>query len=177
MEKCIFCEIVNKKIPAMTVYEDDRFVAFLDISPLNPGHTLIIPKDHVRWSFEVEDFGDYCEVAKSVANAAISELEAFTVNILTIGFGEGMVPHAHIHIVPRFENDGLPSLPILDNRKEIPKEEMEKIAAKIKAGIEKNPPKKGSVPISEKPEEPKEEARETLSEEDVAYMRSMSESG
>ena len=148
MDKCIFCEIVAKRIPAAIIYEDDDFIAFLDINPLNPGHTLVVPKQHARWVYDVDKFGDYWEIAKSIALAAIETLQAMTVNFITIGL---QVPHAHIHVIPRFENDGHGELPVLGNKKEIPKEEMAQIAEKIAAAMKNHQPKK-AVPISiEKP--------------------------
>ena len=66
---CIFCKIINKEIPAEVVYEDSDFLAFLDIRPLSPGHTLIIPKQHYRWVWDVPNAGAYFEVAKKIALA------------------------------------------------------------------------------------------------------------
>jgi histidine triad (HIT) family protein len=177
MEKCIFCEIVEKRIPAATVYEDNDFVAFLDISPLNPGHTLIMPKTHARWVFEVENFGDFWEVAKSVALAAIEALQAETVNFLTFGYKS---PHAHIHCVPRFKDDGHGEEIVFGNRKNIEKEEMAQIAEKIKAVIANHPPKKsGAVaPPTKEPEKPKEEKpKDSRSEEDIEHIRNQMEIG
>jgi len=179
VDKCVFCEIAAKRTPALTVYEDDNFVAFLDINPLNRGHTLVVPRRHARWTFEVERFGDYFEVAKSVALAAMEALGALTVNFLTIGFGDMSVEHAHIHVVPRFENDGHPSLPDRKAVKSIPKEEMQSIAAKLKDAIAKNPPKKASVEAAAPKEEvlAEREADEEMSEEQVELVRREMESG
>jgi len=179
MDKCVFCEIAAKRIPALTVYEDDGFVAFLDINPLNKGHTLVVPRKHARWTFEVERFGDYFEVAKSVALAAMEALGAFTVNFLTMGFGDMSVEHAHIHVVPRFENDGHPGLPDRKAVKQIPKEEMQSIAAKLKDAIAKNPPKKASAEAGGREEDaPAErEAEEGMSEEQAELVRREMESG
>jgi histidine triad (HIT) family protein len=175
MEKCIFCEIVGKRVPSFTVYEDENFVAFLDVNPLNKGHALVVPKKHVRWTWDVENFGEYFEVAKAVGMAAMKALDAKWVNFITAGMG---VPHAHIHIVPRFENDGHPELPVIGNTKKVEKEEMVQIAEKIKSEIAKNPPKK-SVKAVEKVEVVKEEPKveKTRSDEDIAYMRREMESG
>ncbi len=136
MEECIFCKIVAKQIPALAVYEDDKFIAFLDINPLNPGHTLVVPKQHHRWVYDVPEFGEYWEVAKLVALAAIKTLNANTVNFATAGF---QVPHAHIHVVPRFEGDGHGEFPLRQTAKlaeEITEEKMKEIQSKLKAAID-----------------------------------------
>ena len=166
MDNCIFCEIAAKRVPTAVVYEDADFMAFLDVNPLNRGHTLVVPKRHVRWTYEVERFGDYWEVAKAVALAAIESLGAKTVNFITMGVG---VPHAHIHVVPRYENDGHGELPLPGNVKQIPKEEMHSIAAKLADAIAKNPPRKSAaatwMPKAE--EKPEHSMEDELEEEQV----------
>jgi histidine triad (HIT) family protein len=175
MEDCIFCKIAAKQMPTFTVYEDDKFIAFLDINPLNPGHTLVIPKKHYRWTFEVGEFGEYWEVAKKVALATIKALNAFTVNFFTMGFGEMAVEHAHIHVLPRFENDGHPSLPDRTKIKKMTKEQLTEIMNKIKLAMSEV---QTSVREEPKVEEPKEEVKEPEhSEEDVYWMKRETEIG
>src|SRR5574343_2031009 len=94
---CIFCKIVAKEIPAETVYEDARFVAFLDIRPLSPGHTLIIPKDHYRWVWDVPQIEQYFLVAQKVALALRTAFG--TDAILSKIVGEE-IEHAHIWVFP-----------------------------------------------------------------------------
>ncbi|MDE2188421.1 MAG: HIT domain-containing protein [Patescibacteria group bacterium] len=97
MLDCIFCKIVKKEISANIVYEDADFVAFLDIHPQSPGHTLVIPKKHYRWVWDVPNAGVYFEVVKKVAEA---QRKAFNTDwILSKVVGED-VPHAHIWIFP-----------------------------------------------------------------------------
>lgn len=182
MEKCIFCEIAAKRIPSAILYEDDDFIAFLDINPLNAGHTLVVPKEHARWVYDVEKFGDFWEVAKSVALAAIEALEANTVHYITLGHE---VPHAHIHCIPRFENDGHGKQPLFGNVKKIPKEEMVQIAEKLKAAIANHPPKKTTLSATPlPPPEPEAKAKKTdtgpkdpRSKEQIDYIRREIESG
>ncbi len=171
MEKCIFCEIVGKRIPAFQVYEDDDFVAFLDVNPLNKGHTLIVPKEHVRWVWEVKKFGDYFKVAKAVAVAAVKVLDAKFVNIVTAGLG---VPHAHIHVIPRFENDGHSEVPMPGNVKKVEKEEMVSITENMKNAItlrrRKYAPRKSAAPVkkpkvSDSPEPKKDDGWEYIRRE------------
>lgn len=132
MEGCVFCKIAEGKIPAYKVYEDKNFVAFLDIRPLNPAHVQVIPKKHYRWVFDVPNFGEYLEVVKKIGLAAIKELGAFTFSIATLGFD---VEHAHVWVVPRYENDGHGGLIRWDNVKDISKEEMSEIAEKLSKAI------------------------------------------
>ncbi len=170
MNECIFCKISKKEIPANIIYENDKFIAFLDINPLTKGHTLVIPKKHERWTYEVEDFGEYAEVAKSVALTAVASLGAKFVNIITAGLG---VPHAHIHVVPRFEDDGHPEIPVIGKVKEMSKEEIRDIAKKLKAGMNKNPPKKKEETVEEveKEEIENKKPQKKLSDEETDYVK------
>ena len=97
MKDCVFCKIVNGEIPATKVYEDDKFVGFMDIAPLNKGHVQLIPKVHYRWTWDVPEFGEYWEVAKKIALAQMKGLGAKMVEFLTHGM---QVEHCHIWIVP-----------------------------------------------------------------------------
>src|SRR5207245_11618260 len=63
---CIFCKIVRKELPSYMVFEDENFIAFLDIRPLNPGHTLVSPKKHHRWVWDVPDAGRYFETVRMI---------------------------------------------------------------------------------------------------------------
>ena len=128
MDDCIFCKIVKGEIPCYKVYEDDDFIAFLDIKPINEGHTLVIPKKHYRWVWDVNNFGDYWEFAGKVAKRLIKNLNAEIVNFVTMGKD---VPHAHIHIVPRYMGDGLGGVPDGSKSKNFTKEEMNGILSKI----------------------------------------------
>lgn len=94
--ECIFCQIVEKKIPAHVVYEDTEFLAFLDIHPLSPGHTLIIPKKHYRWVWDVPNAGTYFEVAQKIAKA---QQQVFTEAVRSRTVGDE-VAHAHIWVFP-----------------------------------------------------------------------------
>ncbi len=103
MEDCVFCKIVAGEIPSHKVYEDQNFLAFLDINPQSPGHTQIIPKKHYRWVWDVPNAGEYFEVAKKVA---IAQQKAFGTDwILSKVIGDE-VPHAHIWVFPNKEVEG-----------------------------------------------------------------------
>jgi histidine triad (HIT) family protein len=132
MSSCPFCEIIEGKKSAYKVYEDDEFVAFLDIRPLTRGNTLVVTKKHVRWVDEVENFGAYFEVAQKVGLAAKKALGAIWVCYLTLGTE---VPHAHIRVIPRYADDRQAVVPSLEIMEQYTKEEMTTIADKIKSEI------------------------------------------
>jgi histidine triad (HIT) family protein len=100
---CIFCKIVNKEIPAEIVYEDELFVAFMDIKPKAVGHVLVIPKDHFRWVWDVPEAGKYFEVAKKIA---LAQKKAFGTDIVQSRIIGEEVPHAHIWVFPDPETKG-----------------------------------------------------------------------
>jgi histidine triad (HIT) family protein len=99
MEKTIFQRIIDREIPAEIVYEDEKYIAFMDIMPKSPGHTLVITKEPYRWVNDVPAFGEYWEVAKKVSQAVHRATDATYMSYQTYGVE---VPHAHIHIVPRY---------------------------------------------------------------------------
>lgn len=103
MKDCIFCKIVRGELPSHKVYEDDKFLAFLDINPHSPGHTMVIPKEHYRWVWQVPNAGEYFEVAKKVA---LAQQKVFNTEwIISRVVGEE-VPHAHIWVLPNSEVEG-----------------------------------------------------------------------
>ena len=109
-EKTIFEKIIDREIPAHIVYEDDAVIAILDIQPVNPGHTLVIPKKHFKNMLETPDdvLSHVMSVAKKIANALTKSLEASGVNII-INNGEAagqVVFHTHVHVIPRYKDDG-----------------------------------------------------------------------
>ncbi len=106
MSDCIFCKIVAKEIPATIVYEDDHSLAFLDIRPIQAGHTLVIPKIHSEnlLSTSDETLVHIVHVLKKVAGAVTSAtgVEAFNLNMNNGSAAGQDVFHAHFHIIPRF---------------------------------------------------------------------------
>jgi histidine triad (HIT) family protein len=102
MEESIFTKIIKGEIPCHKVYEDDRVIAFLDIHPINPGHTLVVPKkqiDHI-WDLDDDDYHYLWSVTKHLGEHIKSKLDAPRVGLLVDGYG---VPHVHVHIVPLYE--------------------------------------------------------------------------
>jgi histidine triad (HIT) family protein len=100
MNDCIFCKIVKGEIPAYKVYEDEKFLAFLDIRPLSPGHTLVIPKKHYRFVWDVLNAGEYFEVAKKIAQA---QQKVFGTDVIWSKIMGDEIPHAHIWVFPHAE--------------------------------------------------------------------------
>ena len=108
---CVFCKIINHEIPSSLVYEDELCIAILDISQQTKGHTLIIPKKHVRNIFELDEelsnhlFGVTVKVTKLLKE----KLHFENANILNNNgsLAGQSVDHFHIHIIPQYENDRL----------------------------------------------------------------------
>lgn len=100
MDNCIFCKIGRGEIPADKVYEDDTVVAFLDIHPKAPGHTLLIPREHHRWFIDMPDSlsDDVFRAAKRVAQKLKEEYDADFVRLGIVGTD---VPHVHVHLIPQ----------------------------------------------------------------------------
>ena len=84
MENCVFCKIVQGKIPSHKVYEDDNFLAFLDIDPRAPGHVQVIPKKHYRWVWDVPSVGAYFEIVRVILNVIVQVIEAHGSNFSTM---------------------------------------------------------------------------------------------
>jgi histidine triad (HIT) family protein len=107
---CVFCRIVAGQLPSCRVYEDDRILAFLDIAPLVEGHTLVIPKTHYDPFMDAppEILTPLFLAVQRVARAMTAGLKADGVNLHQAnGRAAGqVVPHLHVHVVPRFANDG-----------------------------------------------------------------------
>ncbi len=96
-ENCVFCKIVRGEIPAHKIYEDENYLAFLDINPRSPGHAQIIPKTHYRYVWDVPNAGEYFEVAQKIAKA--QQKTSGTDAIWSRIMGDE-VPHAHIWVFP-----------------------------------------------------------------------------
>jgi len=132
MDNCIFCKIIKGEVPADKIYEDDKFLAFLDITPVNLGHTLLIPKEHHKDLFEIPD-DTLCEIGPVIKKIAIAVKEGTKADAINIGMNNGPVAgqvvfHAHIHIMPRFSNDGYK----LWHGKDYDKNNSQKIAEEIR---------------------------------------------
>ncbi len=107
---CLFCKIVAGEIPAYQVYEDNDFLAFLDLNPINLGHTLLIPKVHALNLFDLpaDILAKLGPVLQKVGQAVKAGTQANGLNIvMNNGLEAGqLIFHAHFHLIPRFKGDG-----------------------------------------------------------------------
>ena len=130
---CVFCEIIKGNIPSYKVYEDDKVIAILDISQATLGHTLVIPKKHVKNIFELEenDASYLFAITKKLSKKICKALVVDNVNILNNNgpIAGQSVDHFHIHIIPRTEDDGLIIKPESHN---LSKDQFEYLLDKIK---------------------------------------------
>jgi len=132
---CFFCKIINKEIPAEIIYEDNDVVAFLDIHPRSLGHTMILPKIHAENILDLPD-GKIEGIFKAVKKVTELLNKSLAPDGFTIGINHGKVSgqtidHLHIHIMPRWNNDGGGSVhDVVDNQ---PSESLEEIGKKIKS--------------------------------------------
>jgi histidine triad (HIT) family protein len=115
MADCIFCDIVHGELPSHTIYENDTVLAFLDINPVNAGHTLVIPKTHSSNIFDIapSDWLAVSDVVRTLAIAIEKGVQADGVNIAMNNREHAgqVVGHPHVHIIPRFKGDGLKLMP------------------------------------------------------------------
>jgi histidine triad (HIT) family protein len=103
---CIFCRIIKNEIAAYKAWENDNFLAFLDLNPINPGHILLIPKKHFEEIFDLDEvlYNEAFSVVKKIAKSLRNILKSKKIGIAVEGLG---VPHAHIHIVPIYNGNEL----------------------------------------------------------------------
>lgn len=109
-EDCIFCKIANGSIPSKTIYEDEKFRVILDLGPATKGHALILPKEHYADIYEIpeETIGDAMKLAKKMAGLMTDKLGCDGFNVVqNNGEAAGQtVKHFHIHLIPRYKDDG-----------------------------------------------------------------------
>ena len=127
----IFTKIIQGEIPSYKVYEDDRFIAFLDIFPLREGHTLVVPKKEIDYLFDQDDstLSELMPVCKKVAKAIESVIDCERIGIAVIGLE---VPHAHVHLVPI---NGVHDIDFAQPKIEFSKEEFSATAKRIHSAI------------------------------------------
>lgn len=109
-DDCIFCKLANGQIPSKTLYEDENFRVILDLGPATKGHSLILPKEHAANLYELPDdtAGEAMRLAKKMANSMREKLHCDGLNLVqNNGAAAGQtVEHFHIHVIPRYLNDG-----------------------------------------------------------------------
>jgi histidine triad (HIT) family protein len=136
MSNCVFCRIVAKEIPATVVHEDEHTLAFMDIGQVNPGHVLVAVKKHAEDIFALDE-AQAAAVFRSAAKVARAIRGAFEPQGLSVYQANGAaagqtVLHLHIHLVPRYEGDGMAlTWPV----KNPPREKLTEYAEKIRAKL------------------------------------------
>ena len=125
MENCVFCKIIKGEIPSYKVYEDENFLAFLDINPQSPGHVQVIPKKHYRWVWDLPaqagvpgNIGDYFRVVQKIAKA---QQKSFDTDFILSKIVGDEVEHAHIWVFPNSKVSGNPK-DFVTNAEKIKKE-------------------------------------------------------
>jgi len=129
---CVFCDIIHRTVPSQVIYEDDQYMAILDRYPISKGHTLVLPKKHFQ---RVQDLSqrEFCAMYARVhaLNGLITSRLGATASHISINDGAAanqLIPHVHVHIIPRSENDSAG----FTARKLIPAQEMEQIRLKLR---------------------------------------------
>ena len=126
----VFTKIINKEIPAYIIDEDDDFIAFLDISPVKKGHTLVVPKKEIDYIFDLDDnyLSKILIYSKKIANALKKTVSCNRIGISVIGLE---VPHTHVHLIP------INSIEDMDfkNKVDLSKEEMIELLNNIKCNL------------------------------------------
>lgn len=126
----IFTRIIQGEIPCYKIYEDDSFFAFLDISPLAKGHTLVVPKKEIDYIFDLDEntYTSFFQIAKKIAHAIEAAVPCKRIGVAVVGLE---VPHAHIHLIPLQSG----AINFSDPKLNLPKEELEQIAEAIQAKL------------------------------------------
>lgn len=135
MSDCIFCKIITRELPSHSVYEDDAVFAFLDIHPVNPGHTLIVPKRHSERIEDApqEDVNNILATIKKIAPGILAAVraKAFNIGVNNGAHAGQLIPHIHFHLMPRFPQDGLR----LWSEQPMSQDELKSVADKIRSAL------------------------------------------
>ena len=123
----VFTQIINREIPSNILWEDDNYIAFLDISTMRPGHTLVVPKKEVDYIFELDDetYQGLFIAVKKISEALKKASGADRIGVAVEGF---FVPHAHVHLIPINTHEDF----MAQNREEQSDEQKAEMAEKIK---------------------------------------------
>lgn len=161
--KCLFCQITKGEVETIKVYEDENILAVLDIAPAALGHTIVIPKQHYQFLFQLPGqlLSNLLKVVNLLEEIVVNVTKSHGINIhVAQGIAAGQtVPHLAVHLIPRREKDGISFEWV---RKKIEKKELEKVGKEIKERIEKATEKKEEEAIALRKEEEKSEAEQML---------------
>jgi histidine triad (HIT) family protein len=123
VKDCVFCKIVKGELSCYKIYEDENFLAFLDIAPFTEGHTQVIPKKHYRWVWQVPNIGQYSTVVQKIVKHYQKKLkDKFVASII---WGQ-LVNHAHVQILPAAHH-----LELNWKRKKLNEKKAKKILSKL----------------------------------------------
>ena len=127
MEDCLFCKIIKGEIPSYKIWENENFFAFLNINPINPGHTILVPKKHLNYIFDLEEplYSEIFRTARKLSESLKKATGAKRVALAIEGF---VIPHIHIHLVPVNKVNDLDP----NRAKKASPEELSGVAEKIK---------------------------------------------
>ncbi|KAF1299078.1 histidine triad protein [Enterococcus sp. JM4C] len=143
MENCIFCKIINQKIPSHKVYEDDVVYAFLDISQVTKGHTLVVPKTHVTDLFDYDEalasavFARIPKIAKAIEKA-FPEMEGLNMINNNKELAYQSVFHSHVHLIPRYSKEDDFSIHFGNHQDDYQSHELSQIAETIAKQVAEN---------------------------------------
>lgn len=141
MSECIFCKIINNDIPSRKIYEDENIIAFLDLTQVTLGHTLVLPKKHVSDIFEYDEelagtvFSQIPKIARAIkqSDSAITGMNIIN-NNGPVAYQS--VFHSHIHLIPRYTKNDDFSMVFGDNSNSHTDEKLDHIATSIKERME-----------------------------------------
>ena len=133
MTDCLFCKIIQSVLPAYRIWQDEHFLAILDINPNTPGHTLLLPKIHVPYVFDLKEplYINLFKAAKRLSKPLLEVTQAKRIGVVIQGF---TVPHVHLHLIPMndvHDLDDARATPTLDA-------ELEFMALKLTQAISRN---------------------------------------
>ena len=135
MPDCLFCKIIRGEVPSFKVYEDEKTLAFLDIRPVNAGHTLVVPKNHATNIFDIvpEDWAAVSGTVRKLAIVIEKGVSADGVNIAMNNREHAgqVIDHPYVHIIPRFKGDGIKLMP----QRQYEVNEAESTLEKIRAAL------------------------------------------
>jgi histidine triad (HIT) family protein len=143
MDECVFCKIISGELPGTIIHEDEDCLAIMDIQPINPGHALIIPKQHLEYLDDLpSDLASHLfQITRKVARGVRSSgIRSEGINLLVADGKQANqeIPHFHFHVVPRYENDGF-GFKFSESIAELPtRDELEKNAHYIRQAMEQN---------------------------------------
>lgn len=136
MKDCLFCKMISGEIPVAKIYEDENIFAFLDINPVNIGHTLVIPKKHSRNILDIEkvDLNNVMAGVQNISKRVKRAVGAEGINVMNNNEPSAgqVIFHTHFHVVPRFTDDGFKQW---EGKRPYKDGEAEEIAEKIKNNI------------------------------------------